>query len=202
MASLVFGLLSLSMALSWLFVLVPIAGIFAGWMSLRRIRRLREDMTGMELAHAGIALSLLFGLGGGTYQYFVVHGVPAGYTSIAFVDLQPDPTKPEEWIPPKAFELEPTDKRDHKVYIKGFIHPSVRTLEFKEFVLVPSVSHCSMCSWQIRSTELIRVRLTGDLKTKYRPNEIAVGGRLRIDRSAAQNPYGASPYVLEADYVQ
>jgi hypothetical protein len=201
-ASVVLGGLSAALMLGWLFAVLPLAGIFAGWMGLRQIGRFREEMTGMGMAQAGIALSVVFGLAGAGYLYFVVHKIPPGYTEISFADLQPDPTNKREWVPPYAFELQPTPDRDKKVFIKGYIHPFHQSRKIREFVLVPTLEHCSFCFWQIRSTELIQVKMTGDKTVDYTMGEVGVGGRLHVNENAAKTRFGGFPYVLEADCVQ
>jgi hypothetical protein len=201
-ASVVLGVLSLSLVLGWMFFPVPLAGVGAGWLALRQIRRMRGETIGMTLAHAGMALSVVFGLAGALYQQLVVHQVPAGYKKITFEDLQPDPRNPQEFVPPEILKLQPTPNQDQKVFIKGYMYPGRRTHEIREFVLVPTVGHCSFCFWNIRSTELVQVKLTGDLTVNFRNTEIGVGGRLHVDEEAAKKQWGQVPYTLEADYVQ
>jgi len=193
-ASILLGALSVTAALGWFFLFIPLAGVIAGWRALRQLRRCGEAQAGIALAHVGIATSVLFGLSGAAFLYFVVRNVPPGYKEIAFGDLQPDPG---EFVSRYAVELQPTLSRDQKVFIKGFIYPGRRTREIKEFVLVPTLGHCSFCFSQIRSTDLIRVKLVGDLTVDYRSTEIGVGGRLHVDQLSGQ-----APYSLEADYVQ
>lgn len=198
-ASILLGILSVTAALDRLFIFIPLAGVIAGWRALRQVRRFGEVQTGSALARAGIVTSVFFGLSGVVFLHFVMRDVPYGYTEIAFEDLQP---KSGEFVSRYAVELQPTLSRDQKVFIKGYIYPGRRTREIKEFVLVPTLGHCSFCMPQIRSTDLIRVKLVGDLIVDYRSTRIGVGGRLRVDQEAARNPWGQVPYSLEADYVQ
>jgi hypothetical protein len=86
---------------------------------------------------------------------------------------------------------------NQRVFIRGFIYPGRQTQGIKEFVLVPTLGHCSFCFTQLRPTDFVRVRLVGDLTVDYTSTEIGVGGRLRVDRLSAQ-----APYALEADHVQ
>jgi len=197
-ASLLLGVLSVTAALDSFFLLVPLAGVIAGWKALRQFHRFGEAQTGIALARAGIVTSVLFGLGGMVFLRFVMREVPHGYKEIAFQDLQPDPG---ELVSRYALELQPTMSFDQKVFIKGFIYPGRGTQKIKEFLLVPTLGHCSFCMPQIRSTDLIRVKLVSDLTVDYRSTEIGVGGRLRVNPEAARNPWGQPPYSLEADYV-
>jgi hypothetical protein len=185
-------------ALNWFFVFVPLVGVMAGWKALRQLRRCGEVQTGVALARAGIVTSVLFGLSGMVFLRFVMREVPHGYKEITFQDLQPGPG---EFVPRYALELQPTMSFDQKVFIKGFIYPGRGTQKIKEFLLVPTLGHCSFCMPQIRSTDLIRVKLVSDLTVDYRSTEIGVGGRLRVNLEAARNPWGQPPYSLEADYA-
>jgi len=196
--SILSGVLSLTAALSWFFVFIPLVGVMACWKPLRPLRRCGEAQTGVVLARAGVATLVFFGLSGVVFLHFVARDVPYGYKEITFQDLQPDPG---EFVSRCALELQPTMSRDQKVFIKGFIYPGRGTLKIKEFVLVPTLGHCSFCMPQIRSTDLIRVKLVSDLTVDYRSWEIGVGGRLRVNLEAARNPRGQLPYSLEADYV-
>ncbi len=198
-ASLLLGVLSVTAAVSWFFVLVPLVGGMVGWKALRQLRQAREVQTGVTLARIGVGTSVLFGLSGAVILQFVTRDVPHGYKEITFQDLQPNSG---EFVSRYALELQPTMSCDQKVFIKGFIYPGRGTQNIKEFVLVPTLGHCSFCMPQIRSTDLIRVKLVSDLTVDYRSTEIGVGGRLRVNLEAARNPWGQPPYSLEADYVQ
>jgi len=193
-ASLLLGLLSVTAALHRFFIFIPLAGAVVGWKALRELRRFGEAQTGITLARIGIATSVFFGLGGTIFLYFVMNDVPYGYKEITFDDLQPNPG---EFVSRYALELQPTMRDDQKVFIRGFIYPGRQTREIKEFVLVPTLGHCSFCFTQIRPTDFVRVRLVSDLTVDYKPTEIGVGGRLRVDQLSAQ-----APYALEADHVQ
>jgi len=196
-ASLVLGVLSVASTLGWNFFFIPAAGVAAGWKALRQFRRLSEVQTGVALAHLGIATSVLFGLIGAVILQFVVRDVPSGYKEVSFADLQPGPG---EVVPRYAMDLQPTMSRDQRVFIKGFIYPGRQTQGIKEFVLVPTIGHCSFCIPQIRPTELIRVKLEGDLTVNFRTWEVGVGGRLRVNVNAISQ--GQPPYSLDADYIK
>ena len=49
---------------------------------------------------------------------------------------------------------------------------------------------------------MMYVKLTGDLAVDYTSRPIKLGGKMRIDRDEAVNPFGGLPYRLEADYLQ
>jgi hypothetical protein len=49
---------------------------------------------------------------------------------------------------------------------------------------------------------MILVNFTGDLSINATGGEIKIGGKFKIDRDQAANPFGGLPYQLEADYLQ
>ena len=193
-ASALLGVLSVTAALHRFFIFIPLAGVIVGWSALRQLRQFGDAQTGVMLARIGIGASMFFGLGGMIFLHFVMSDVPYGYKEIAFEDLQPNPG---EAVSRYALELQPTMRDDRRVFIRGFIYPGRQTQDIKDFVLVPTLGHCSFCFTQLRPTDFVRVKLASDLTVDYRSTEIAVGGRLHVDQLSPQ-----APYALEADHVQ
>jgi len=197
-ASVVCGLLSFVTVFGAYFIVVPAAGIALGWNAWQRIREVPGELTGRGLAWAGMALSVVLGaLGGGALWAYEMREVPWGYTKVDWDDLQPDRDDPSELIPPDAMELD-----GKRIFIKGYMYPGRQTIGIKRFVLVPTVGHCSFCSPQIKSTEMIVADLQGDLRTTYKRRVTSIGGTLRIDQLEVAKPFGGFPYVLEVDYVR
>lgn len=195
--SVVFGAASILLFFHWSLIVLPLLGLLLGWLALRRLAR-GDDLTGAGLAMGGIALSVVMGGVGGTLYYFTSrHEVPVGYKVVTFTDLQPDPANPTEPLPPLVDDLE-----GEKVFFRGYIYPGRQVIGLKRFILVPSQSHCSFCTRQLRSTEMMQIEMAGDLTANYTSRAVGVGGRLRIDRAAAAFPYGTFPYRLECDYVR
>ncbi len=203
--SLVFSVLSILTVFGWVFWAIPVLSIALAIRALKHIRYASEEYTGEVFARAAIAVAVVFWLSGMYIQHYIqLHSIPSGYKPVTFDFLQPNPDQPGEIIPPAAFELEPTDNNpDKRVFIKeGYIYPGRRSINIKEFILVPTLGHCQFCTRQLRSTEMIDVKFSGDLTVDYSSRPIKVGGRLHIDRQQAVNPFGGLPYQLEADYVQ
>lgn len=198
--SVVFGAFSWLSALHWAWGLLPLLGTALALWAWRRISRAPEELCGLGLAKAGLGLSLgLWAAGWLVYYFFVRSDVPQGYTLITFEQLQPDPSKPGQLVAPLAVELEENETR---VFIRGYIYPGRQATGIKKFVLVPTIGHCAFCRTQLRSTEMIRVELTGDLATHYKSTLVGVGGKLDVDPAAAATPYGGFPYQLQADCIR
>jgi len=203
--SLIFGVSSILIALYWVFLVIPLISIIMAIIAIKRIHYASQEYTGIVFAHLGIILSIILGLFGGWYHYYDQnHSIPSGYKVITFDYLQPNTDQPGEIIPPAAFDLEPSDNNpDKRVFIKeGYIYPGRRSINIKEFILVPTLSHCNYCQQQLKSTDMINVKFTGDLSIDYSSRPIKIGGKMHIDREQAVNPFGGLPYQLEADYVQ
>jgi hypothetical protein len=202
--SLVIGVFSILSVFGWVFWTVPILSIALAVRALKRIRYASEEYTGEGFARAGIAVAIVLWLTGVyIHHYIQTHSVPAGYKLITFDYLQPNPDNESEIIPPAAFDLEPNDNDpDKRIFITGYIYPGRRSVNIKEFVLVPSIGHCNFCQQQLRSTEMINVKFTGDLSVDYTTRPVRIGGKLHIDREQVFNPFGGLPYQLEADYLQ
>ena len=122
--------------------------------------------------------------------------VPAGYITVAYSDLQPDPDKPEQQVPPKALELD-----GKKVFIKGYMYPGRKQFGLKKFVMSRDNGWCKFCMPAPQPTDLIDVTLTGDLETRYTRKLLCLGGRLEVDRDASPKSGGAV-YRLQADYIR
>jgi hypothetical protein len=179
-------------------VLLPLLGLFCGWLALKRTARTTAELTGGGLALTGIGLSLfLGGVGGGLLLFTGRFEVPFGYRVVTWDELQTDPNRPADLIPPAIEKLE-----KEKVFVRGYMYPGRQVIGLRSFVLVPTEGHCNFCTRQLRSSEMIMVVMAGDLRADYTSKLARVGGRLRLDREQAMNPYGGFPYIIECDHFR
>lgn len=199
-ASVVLGVLSIisvfgSTLAAWLLIsLIPLAGIALGWQALTQIRNAPDEWTGRGMAWSGVGLAAGLWLLGTFWVLFArVSEVPYGYQWISYESLQSDPMKPTELIPQAALDM-----RDRKVYIKGFMQPRRQQTGIKDFILCPTNGDCPFCIPDPKPTEMIRVRLQGDLETSFTTHLIGVAGRFRVD---PDDPSGI-PYGLDGEYVR
>lgn len=193
--SLVFGALSFLTVFHWAFGLLPAAGIVLGLLGLRQINRAIMEMKGRPLAAAGLALSIVLGTTGASWLYVRQHHtVPAGYKEITFATLQHDKSKGEMIISQKAAELD-----GERVFIRGYMYPGRQVFNLREFVMVPTTSHCKFCLTKISPSQMIRVETVGDLTANYKTSRSGVGGILRVEPTIR---IGRSPYLVEADVFQ
>jgi hypothetical protein len=200
----VLAVFSILTVFHWLFWLIPATAIYFGFRAIKQIRLAPTEYTGLGFARSGMATALVLGIiGAYIHSYIQKNTVPYGYTPITWELLQPSPDKPAEIIPDAAYKLEPSDdNRERRIYIAGYLYPGRRMVNIKEFILVPSVSHCNFCQQQLKSTEMIFVKFAGEMSLDYSENLVKLGGKFKIDRDQAANPFGGLPYQLEADFLQ
>ncbi|MGA2034200.1 MAG: DUF4190 domain-containing protein [Thermoguttaceae bacterium] len=191
-ASFVLGALSIVVFLSWFLAMLPLAAIALGIAALRRIRWTPEELTGRELARAGILLAVGFWLGG--YLWLALswsNEAPWGYERIEYSALQPD-WKAGEKVAHKAQELE-----DQLVYVKGYMSPTRQQTKLRKFILCPTNGVCQFCNPNPRPTEMIRVRMVGDQTADFTNHLIGIGGKFHYDAEDR-----AAPYSMDVDYIR
>jgi hypothetical protein len=194
LASLVLGVLSAVTFLSWYLAIIPAVGLGVGWLAQRRIRDNPEELTGLGFAWTGLGLSLGFWVLAYAWMLSArIREVPYGYDRVEYEDLQPEPSNPDEVIPPSALRFQ-----DRKVFIKGYMAPTRRQTGLKRFVLCPAMPNCPFCPANPKPTEMILVTLTGDLEADYTTNLVRLAGTFKIDPAARTG----IPYALEADFVR
>lgn len=203
--SLALGVLSFLTMFSWFLFVIPVAAIVFGWVALGQMTRRPGQYTGNKLAIAGILTAIVFWTLGTAYVVFVAGAeVPLGYTRVTFTQMQPNPDNKGEVVPQDILDLQfdETSMDKKRVFIQGYIYPGRQTIGLRRFILVPSQSHCKFCSSQLKSTEMISVKLEGDLKVNYRTQLVHIGGKLTVDKAEASRPLGGAPYIIDADYVK
>ena len=196
--SLALGVLSWLTVWHWALGLIPGVGILLGYLALRRIAKLPDELTGRGMALGGLILSVVLGvLGYGALAVAKAREFPPGYELLSHRDLQPDPNVPGQQIPPKAYDSQYVPQRDNRVGVKGYMAPTRYQTGMKQFILCPAIPRCRFCTPNPKPTEMILIRLEGDLEARYTDHEIRVGGKFRVDDTAP----GGVPYQLDADFL-
>jgi hypothetical protein len=133
------GLLSPLAFLDMWLGLVPIAALMLGFVALRQIGKRPEEFTGKKLAIAGIALALVFLIGGGTYQGFVYSNELPGpdFVRASYAELQPYEGDPWTKLSPETVALD-----GKKILIKGYVFPGQRQSGITQFLLVRDQGDC------------------------------------------------------------
>ena len=190
--SLVFGVLSALTFLHWSLAVFPIIGIILGVTALRKILNATEELSGFELSTAGVALSVVFWLGGSAWLYYSYsHSIPAGYEVLLFDELKGDPKTGK--LPDRIIQFA---KNEQKVFVAGFMYPGRKMTGIESFMLVPTLDHCKFCTPTRNPTEMIDIQMVDGLTASFRTRAVRVGGTFSI------NPHyrvGELPYRIEAD---
>ncbi len=192
--SVVFGGLSILTALHWWLTLIPLVGVGLALRARRKILDAPDALTGMRLVKLGIWLSAVLWLAGAAWLLTrEARTVPFGYQPINYDTIQPDPAHPTQPIPQRALDM-----NDKKVYVEGYMQPGRRQTHIKEFVLTPISGHCPFCTPDPKPTEMVRVKLQGDMETSYTTRLVGVAGRFQV---TPDDPSGV-PYAIEADVLR
>lgn len=183
---------------------IPIAGVIVSLIALAGIAAAPDLYTGKPLAQIGLALSLLFLLGGVGYAgYVFATEVPDGYARTSFIEIKPTENDKvdRKYIPDKVLEL---IKNKEPVFIKGYIRPD--SIKFNQnltdFLLVRDNQQCCFGDLsKVKFFDQIQIDLDPGLTTDFNRGMFRVGGVLSVGPG---DPAIGSPltYKLAADYVK
>ncbi|HWB10941.1 MAG TPA: DUF3299 domain-containing protein [Pirellulales bacterium] len=196
--SLVAGVLSALTFLDWMLAAIPIVGILAGAMALRRIRSAPEAYTGEHLALIGTLLcGVLWAGGWSRLAYVRATEVPPGYERISYDELQVDPNQPDLLPPERAAELD-----GKKVFIKGFVYQPTgnQTTGLTRFILVRDKGQCCF-GGNPKITDMIEVKLLGDLEAEFNMQPRKLAGTFRIAPGQSLHGLAGALYHLDADHL-
>jgi hypothetical protein len=193
------GLLSALTFLGWSLAAIPMVGIVAGVLALRQIRSSPEGYTGELFALVGTLLcGLLWMAGWSRLAYVHATEVPPGYERISYDDLQIDPAQPEALPPVRAAELD-----GKKVFIKGYVYQPTggQTSGIKRFILVRDKGQCCF-GGNPKITDMIEVKLTGDLEAEFNMQVRKLAGTFRIGAGQSMHGLTGALYHLDADHLE
>jgi hypothetical protein len=182
---------------------IPVAGIFFGMRALARIRENPDQYTGLGLAKAGLALSIVFLFGGVAYGgYVYATEVPDGYERISFVGMKPDELQERGGVavPPDIVALE-----GKKIFIKGYIRPDSITVPrgIDRFLLVRDNNQCCFGDLsKIKYYDQIQVEMVGDKRVDYSQGVLRIGGTLHVEPENVAFGSQRTVFSLKADYAQ
>ena len=194
--SLIVALLSVLTLFDWFWLVLPVCGILLGLCAWRKVKSRPAELTGLALAKAAVAISVLFLFAGPSWlTYEFLHEVPEGSEPIAYTMLQPDLTVPGEKIPPAALALD-----GKRVFIKGFVFPGKQKEGIKTFVLVRDQGDCCF-GGNPKLTDRIQVTLNDPLRLKFHTRLHGVAGIFHVKPAQAVEGIGGVYYQLDADYL-
>ena len=190
--SLILGVLSALTFLHWVWAIFPILGIILGVAALRKILNATEELSGFEIATAGVAFCAVFWTAGyGWLYYSYSYSIPPGYEVLSFDELKGDPKTGR--LSDKIIQYA---KDGQKVFVIGHMYPGRKMTGIESFMLVPTLDHCKFCTPTRNPTEMIDIQMVDGLTASFRTRAVRVGGTFSI------NPHyrsGELPYRIEAD---
>ena len=196
--ALLLGIISLASLLFAKLLFIPMLGFGFAVYALRTLNRHGDELSGKGLARAGLMLSLFSFLGGTTIAATVyATEVPKDHKRISFLDLQPDPRRPDLPISPKAEQL-----NGQKIFVKGYIYPADRASHLKKFILVPDMGTCCF-GGQPKLTDMIEVTLRDPLRARFSYQRRKLGGVLSVTKDLKEvSGLTGVYYQLDADYLR
>ncbi|MBM4005112.1 MAG: hypothetical protein FJ295_17795 [Planctomycetes bacterium] len=197
--SLIIGVLSVVAFVGVGLLILPLLGLICGITAQRSIVRYPEEFTGKAAAWIGIGLSLICLIGAASSHTYVYNTeVPDGFERLPFYALHPDPDHPEEAVPADVMKFD-----GKKVFIKGYVHPSVKEQgAVKQFTLVGDMKECCF-GGAPKVTDFVDVSIVSDDTIRYSWRMRKLAGVLRIDPTMARTDGLEGPcYRLEAEIVK
>jgi hypothetical protein len=197
--SLILGILSVVAFVGEGLLILPVLGLICGITAMRSITRYPEELTGKAAAWIGIGLSLICLVGAASsHAYEYNTEVPDGFERLPFYALRPDPDHPEEAVPAEVMKLD-----GKKIFIKGYVHPSVKEKgAVKQFTLVGDMKECCF-GGAPKVTDFVDVNIVGEDTIRYSWRLRKLAGVLRVDPMMARTNGLEGPcYRLDAEIVK
>jgi hypothetical protein len=198
-ASTALGLASVGAFFAWALLLLPVLGLVTGIYALRQVRSRADELTGLGLAKFGIYSSIFcFVAGASLLSYEYATEVPPGHDRISYEDLQPDPDRPSQVIPPSALALD-----GKKVFIKGYVYPSKKMDNIKSFILCRDQGDCCF-GGNPKLTDRIQVTLMRGQRLEYSSRLFKLAGVFHVTQylTPATGMDGGVVYYLDADMLK
>jgi len=160
-----------------LYAPIQVVGFMIGLLGLYKIRRNNFELTGEKVAKAGIALSAVFFVAGGSWAALVyMTEVPEGYDRISFYTLDNEGATAASPISEEAAKY-----HGKPVFIKGYVHPGVSGLgNISRFVLVGDLSVCCF-GGQPKPWDMVEVDLMPGDELTYDMKRHRIWGTMSID---------------------
>ena len=174
------GVLGASSLLSLTGVAVAFLGLLVGGFSLWRIRASDGALGGTAVASCGLALSLLFLVGGVSYQtYLYQTEVPDGYERFSFAN---DISRKGFVVTEGRMDLHDDVKAllGRELFLKGFMYPTADQHGLGSFLLVKDSGVCCF-GGQPEMQDMIGVVMDGEETVDYSSGLVAVAGTLSIN---------------------
>jgi hypothetical protein len=194
-----FAIFSLGALLSASLIILPIAGLILFLFALRSFRRFPLELTGRKLmVIGGIANALLLVSSTAWHTYCYNTEVPPDHQRILFSFLKPEKGRK---LP---YSLKAEELDGQRVFIKGYVRPSDRKKDLKEFILVGDFGDCCF-GGNPKVDEVISVNFQNDLSVDWSLRRRHIAGVFRLNKDYKRVSEKDIPrvlYSIEADYLR
>lgn len=155
---------------------VAVLGALVSFIGIRTIAKFPKEYSGMSVGVFALVANLAIAIGGAAMHIIEYRTeIKEGYERVSFYELQP----------PLGFDFprKALDINEKKIFIKGYMHPSVMQLgKVQEFVLVPDMGTCCF-GGQPKMTDMILIKTDEKSATEYRRRQLKLHGKFAFDPS-------------------
>jgi hypothetical protein len=193
------SIFSLGALLSASLIVLPLLGVVLFLFALRSFRLYPQELVGRKLMIVGGVLNLaLLGSSAAWHTYCYNTEVPPNYERILFSFLKPEKGRKTAYSQ-KAEELD-----GKRVFIKGYVRPSDRKTNLKDFIFVGDFGQCCF-GGNPKINEVIAVSFQTDERINYSLRRRHIGGIFRLNKDTKRTSEKEVPrvlYTIEADYLK
>ena len=198
--TLFFGLFSITSLLGMFGLAFALVGTIVGVICMLKIRKAQGELGGRTLGGIGLALSVLFLIGGsGYHSYLYATECPEGYQRVSFNWISKQAPTYQDGkleIAPAVAELD-----EKPIFIKGYMYPTRQLTGISEFVLVKDTGECCF-GGQPKPTDMIVVQFKNGKTVNHREQQlVAVSGIFKA-KQVVQSGQLTAIYSLEGTHFQ
>lgn len=199
-ASLIFAILgALTSFLAAHFLILPFLAVVFGFVAMSSFRRFPDELTGQLAAKIGIVVGLICVVGATALHTYIYNTeVPEGYQRISYGELRPN-SRTGLPFSEKAIEF-----NGKKVFLKGYVRPSVKRRKLKNFILVGDFGDCCF-GGNPEMTDVVAISILGDETIDHGYSLRKIGGTFRLNERSKRTSDSEVPlvfYEIEADHIR
>ncbi len=195
----VFAIFSLGALLTPEFIILPVIGLVLSVFAWLNFRRYPQELIGRPfMTIGGVMCATLLVAGTAWHTYCYNTEVPADYERILYSLLKPEKNSKLPYSN-KAEELD-----GKRVFIKGYVRPSDRKTNLKDFILVGDFGQCCF-GGNPKINEVIAVTFSTDDRIDYSLRRRHIGGTFHLNKNTKRTSEKDIPkvlYTIDADYLK
>lgn len=197
--TLLVAIFSLGALLSASLIILPVFGLVLFLFARRSFRLYPQELIGRKLMVIGGAVNLVLLVASVAWHTYCYNTeVPPNYERISFSMLRPE-EKSQKLFSKVAEELD-----GKRVFIKGYVLPSDRKTNLKEFIFVGDFGQCCF-GGSPKINHIIAVTFTNEDRIDYSWRLRHIGGIFHLNKDAKKTTIKEVPralYTIDADYLK